>query len=193
MVNQAFPGATSVTVAGTANYAVRNCLFMQSLYFDPTNSNVGRLQLMDDREFRRLYQQANAQSRPYLYMHRGRTNTSTAKDVLNIGLYPIPDAAYTLQWDGIKPITLLTATTDDVREVTGMPVTMVDVLIEMATAIGWKEINDQESSPQLQEVLMRLKSLYGKDNHSIEDSMIMRGFEDEDYFRDPTLPASYTR
>jgi len=191
--NQAFPGATSVTVAGTSDYSVRNCLEMHSLYFDPTSSQVGRILLMGDREFRRLYSQANASGRPYLYLERGRVNSSTETDVLKIGLYPIPDAAYTIKWDGIKPISLLSATTDDVREITGMPVSMVDVLIEMATAIGWKEIDDAQASEQMQEVMLRLKGMYQKDNHSIEDCHVFRPFAGDDFYRDPTLPANYSR
>lgn len=191
--NQAFPGVTSVTVAGTSTYSVKNCLEMHSLYFDPTGSIVGRLVLVGDREFRQKYQQPSATSRPYLYLERGRVNTATEKDVLKIGVYPIPDAAYTLQWDGIKPITLLTAATDDVREVAGLPVSMIDILIEMATAIGWKEIDDQDAQTQMTEVLMRLKGMYNRDNNSIEDVHVMRSFDGDDYFRDPILPPQYTR
>lgn len=192
--DQPFPGATSVTVAGTATYSVKNCLEMHSLYFDPASSNVGRLLLMGDREFRSLYSQANAQSRPYLYLERGRANADTSNlDTLKIGLYPIPDAAYTLKWDGIKPISMLTGASDDVRVVTGMPVSMVDILIEMATAIGWKEIDDAQAIVQMDEVMVRLKGMYEKDNHSIEDSHVFRGFDGADYFRDPVLPAQYSR
>lgn len=191
---QAFPGATSVTVAGTATYSVKNCLEIHSLYHNPAGSTPGRLLLMDDREFRRLYSQANAQSRPYLYLERGRANADTSNlDTLKIGLYPIPDAAYTLKWDGIKPISLLTGASDDVRVVTGMPVSMVDILIEMATAIGWKEIDDATQGEQMQEVLMRLKGMFEKDNHSIEDNHVFRPFDGEDYFRDPVLPANFNR
>lgn len=191
---QAFPGATSVTVNGTFEYSVKNCLEIHSLYFDPTNSNVGRLILMGDREFRQRYSQANATGRPYLYLERGRANADTNNlDTQKIGLYPIPDAAYTLKWDGIKPISLLTSASDDVRVVTGMPVSMIDILIEMATAIGWKEIDDAQAAEQMQEVMVRLKGMYQKDNHSIEDNHVFRSFEGEDFYRDPTLPANYDR
>ena len=191
--NQAFPGLTSVTISGTQEYSVRNCLEMHSLYFDPSSSTVGRILLMGDREFRRLYSQANASGRPYLYLERGRVNSSTLKDVLKIALYPIPDAAYTIKWDGIKAITMPTAGTDDIREITGMPSSMVDILIEMATAIGWKAIDDAIAAQQMQEVMLRLKAMYEKDNHSIEDTHIFRGFNGEDFYRDPTLPANYDR
>lgn len=190
---QSFPGTTSVTISGTADYSVKNCLEMHSLYFDPAGSQWGRLTLMGDREFRQCYQNPIATGRPYLYLHRGRVNSSTEKDVLKIGLYPVPDAAYTLKWDGIKPITLLTGATQDVREQTGMPSHLIDLLIEMATAIGWKEIDDADAATQMQEVMIRLKNAYNRDNHSIEDVNIMRGFDSEDYYRDPQLPSNYTR
>ncbi len=120
-------------------------------------------------------------------------NTATEKDVLKIGLYPIPDAAYTLLWDGIKPISLVTAASEDIREITGMPVSMIDILIEMATAIGWKEIDDQDQGAQMQEVLLRLKAMYSKDNHSLEDVHVMRGFDDDMVYRDPVLPPQFDR
>lgn len=191
--NQAFPGTTSVTISGTSTYSVKNCLEMHSLYYDPAQSNVGRLVLMGDREFRARYSQPTATGRPYLYLERGRVNSATEKDVLKIALYPVPDTGYTLLWDGIKPITLLTGTTQDVREITGIPVSMIDILIEMATAIGWKEIDDAAAAEQMQEVLMRLKGMYNKDNHSIEDNHIMRGYESDDYYRDPVLPPQFDR
>lgn len=192
--NQAFPGATSVTVAGTMEYAVRHCLELHSLYFDPSSSNVGRILLMDSREFRALYSATNANGRPYLYLERGRANASTSVlDTLKIALYPIPDAAYTIKWDGIKAIPMITGASDDIRVVTGMPTSMVDILIEMATAVGWKQIDDAASQTQMAECMVRLKAMFEKDNHSIEDTHKMREFNGEDFFRDPVLPANYDR
>lgn len=192
--DQSFPGATSVTVNGTSIYSVKNCLEMHSLYYDPAGSQWGRLILMGDREFRQAYQCPTATGRPYLYLQRGRANPDTSNlDVLKIGLYPIPDAAYTLKWDGIKPITLLTSDSGDVRVLTGMPVNMVDILIEMATQIGWRDIDDAKDSEQMNEVLRRLGAAYDKDNHSIEDVHRMRGFDEEDYYRDPVLPPQFER
>lgn len=196
VTEQSFPGATSVTVAGTAIYSVKDCLELHSLYYDPAGSQWGRIKLMDLREFRRRYQNATSTGRPYLYTERGRVNPNTSNlDVLKVGLYPIPDTAYTLKWDGIRKIALLSSDTDDIRVVTGMPTSMVDIVIEMATEIGWREIDDADDRPQMQEVLSRVKSMFGKDNHSIEDRMFMRMDCDggEDFYRDPVLPPQYDR
>lgn len=188
---QAFPGATSVTVASQFEYSVRNCLRITSLYM--ASPIQRRLVLQGDRDFRRMYPNATATGTPYYYVQRGRTADSTNKDIQKVGLYPIPDAAYTLLWDGVKPISLLSADTDDVREVTGMPVRMVDILIEMATAIGWKEIDDGDAAVQMQEVLTRLKGAYADDNHDVEDVQILAPFEGEslDKIFDPTLPPNF--
>lgn len=191
---QDFPGATTVTVAGTKTYNVKNCLRINSLYM--TSPIERRLTLIGDREYRRLYPNDTLRGTPHSYLHRGRagnTASPAAYDTLKVGLYPIPDAAYTLKWDGVRPITLLSADTDDVRIVTGMPVNLVDILIEMATAIGWKEIDDGDSAVQLEEVLARLKGAYNDQNHDIEDRMRMAPFESEDAdrFRDPVLPPEY--
>jgi hypothetical protein len=191
---QAFPGATAVTVASQDTYNVKGCLRIASLYM--ASPIQRRLVMQDDRSFRRMYPNATAVGTPYYYMHRGRggnTSSPAAYDTLKVGLYPIPDAAYTLLWDGVRPITLLTADTDDVRIVTGMPVTLVDILIEMATAIGWKEIDDGDAAVQMQEVLTRLKAAYADDTHDIEDVHILAPFEGDalDKIFDPTLPPNF--
>lgn len=190
--SQPFPGATSVTVAGTSEYSVKNCLQIDSLYVTGTAGLP--LTLMGDREFRAMYPVPTAQGRPYIYLERGRANPDTSNlDVLKVGLYPIPDAAYTLQWDGIKPISLMTSLSSDVRVVTGMPQGMVDILIEMATAIGWKEIDDAAAAIQMQEVVARLRAAFERDNTSIEDVQRFREPFADDYYRDPQLPPQYTR
>lgn len=191
---QPFPGATSVTVAGTKTYSVKNCLRITSLYLSSPLQR--RLVLLDDRVYRKRFPNDTAQGTPYYFMLRGRggnTASPAAYDTLKVGLYPIPDSAYTLLWDGVKPITLLSADTDDVRVVTGMPITLVDLLIEMATAIGWKEIDDGDAAVQMQEVMSRLAAAYSDDNHDIEDVHIMSPFdaEDIDKLYDPTLPPQY--
>lgn len=187
--DQPFPGATSVTVANQMTYEVRNCLRMTSLYISSPTER--KLVLMGDREFRSRFPNPFATGTPYYYLHRGRTANVTDKDILKIGLYPVPDAAYTLKWDGVRPITLLSSLTDDVRALTGMPVNLVDILIEMATAIGWKEIDDADAASQLQEVLARLKGAYNEDRHDIEDRHIMADFDGDIDFADPVLPPEY--
>ena len=141
-----------------------------------------------------MYPNDTATGTPYYWRLAGRSNASTsALDTLKVGLYPIPDAAYTLKWDGVRRITLLSADSDDVRVVTGMPVNLVDVLIEMATAIGWKEIDDAAASEQMQEVLIRLKGAYSDDQHNIEDRLIMAPFESDeiDRYFDPQLDPRF--
>ena len=188
-----FPDSTTTTTtASQKEYSVLNCLRIESLFI--ASPIQRRLILLPDRNYRKMYPNDTATGTPYYWRLAGRANASTsALDTLKVGLYPIPDAAYTLKWDGVRRISLLSSDTDDVRVQTGMPVTLVDVLIEMATAIGWKEIDDQDASAQMQEVVMRLKALYGADQHNIEDRLIMAPFESDeiDRYFDPQLDPRF--
>ena len=190
---QAFPGSPngSVTVSGTKVYTVPNCFRIESLYLRSPIQR--RLVMLDDRKYRRMYPNDVATGSPYYYRLAGRSHSATVQNALKVGLYPIPDAAYTLLWDGIKPLTLLSSDSDDIRTVTGMPDFMLDLVIEMATAIGFKEIDDSVSPGQLQETLVRLKGAYSKDQHDIDLRLIMAPFESEDVDRyfDPSLDPRF--
>lgn len=185
-----FPGLTAVTVAGTRTYNVRNCLRITSLYI--ASPLERKLRLLDDREYRRRYPNDTMQGTPYWYLNRGRGAVDANNlDILKIGLYPVPDAAYTLLWDGIRPINLLVSDSDDIRLITGMPSNLVDIVIEMATAIQWKEIDDAAAATQLQEALMRLKGAWESGSHDIEDRHIMASFDEDMDYADPVLPPNY--
>lgn len=188
---QPFPGVapSNVTVANQISYVMPNVLKVHTLYMRTPVQR--RLQRLEDRKYRRMYPNDTAVGTPYYYREMGRA-TGT-QDNLQIGLYPIPDAAYTLYWDGIVAIPLLVNDTDDFRLVCGIPGYFADIIIEMATAIGWKEVDDQDQGAQLQEVLMRLKSIYEEDQNSIEDRLIMAPFESEDVDRyfDPMLDPRF--
>lgn len=187
-----FPNTVNnVTSANQEIYSVPNCIRIESLFMKSPIQR--RLTLLDDRKFRRMYPNNIATGTPYYYRHVGRVNTGGAVDTLQIGLYPIPDSAYTLQWDGVQAMPTLVNATDDIRALTGMPQFMVDILIEMATAIAWKEIDDADNGSQLKEAVARLKSAYGKDQHDIDDRLIMAPFESEDIDRyfDPQLDPRF--
>jgi hypothetical protein len=175
------------TVGGTSTYSV-SALKINSLY--STNPNR-RLKPIEDRAFRRFYPNPTLSGTPYLYRRMGRS-TATA-DTLKIGLYPVPDGVYALKWDGILPITLLTSDSQDVRTTTGMPSTIVNLLIDLAVAIGFGQNGDSDENPKLQEVLARLESAYAQDNYDIDDSMVMAPLEAEDLNRyyDPALPPDF--
>ncbi len=190
---QDFPGATTVTVAGTKTYSVPECLEITSLFMSSPIQR--RLVMLGDREYRRMYPNDTATGTPYYYLRRGKSGliSPATFNILKIGLYPVPDAAYTLKWDGYKKITLLSSDTDDVRSKSNIPETMVDLLIEMATAVGWKEIDDGDAAAQMQECMARLKAYYNDDNHSIEDVHVLSPLDGDnlDKIFDPILPPNF--
>lgn len=192
---QDFPGGASgtVTIANTKTYSVPECLEITSLFMSSPIQR--RLVMLGDRDYRRMYPNDTATGTPYYYLRRGKSGliSPATFNILKIGLYPIPDAAYTLKWDGYKKLTLLTSDTDDVRTKSNIPETMVDLLIEMATAVGWKEIDDGDAAAQMQECLGRLKGFYSDDNHSIEDVHVLSPLDGDNLDRifDPTLPPNF--
>lgn len=191
---QPFPDpVTTTTTAGVKTYSVKECLEITSLFMSTPIQR--RLVLLGDREYRRMYPNDTANGTPYYYLRRGRSGlvSPATFNILKIGLYPIPDAAYTLKWDGYKKIVLLSADTDDVRTVSGIPEPLVDLLIEMATAVGWKEIDDGDAAAQMQECLQRLKGAYNDDNHSIEDVHVLSPLDGDnlDKIFDPILPPNF--
>lgn len=191
---QDFPGGAggTVTVNGQKTYNVAGCVIITSLYMSSPIQR--RLVMLGDREYRRMYPNDTATGTPYYYLNRGRTATSpTALNVQKIGLYPIPDTGYTLKWDGYKPVGFMATDVDDIRIITGMPDLMVDLVIEMATAIGWKEIDDGDAAAQMQECLSRLKAAYADDNHSIEDVHVLSPLDGDnlDKIFDPILPPNF--
>jgi hypothetical protein len=151
------------------------------------------LTLIEERRFRELYPNSNFSGAPFYWRRAGQSKTNLNSQI--ISLYPIPDAIYALKWDGIKEMTLLSADTDDIRAVTGMPSKYVNMIIELATSIGFKELDDSQYGEQFQECLLRLKGLYGDDQTEIDDQLVFATLDnfDSNFFQDPILPPQYNQ
>lgn len=186
---QRFYARSTATVASQEENSITDVVKITSIWISSPLQR--KLELVPDRKFRALYPNNTATGTPY-YWRRTGWSTSTV-NTMKIGFYPIPDAIYTLKYDGIKPITLLTSDSQDIRLITGMPSNLVDLVIEMATAIGFKESDDVASAEQMNECMIRLKAAYGDDNSEIEDRLIMAQMEtDLDQYFDPVLPPTYS-
>lgn len=177
------------TMAGTATVELAGVLRVESIY---TQTPLQRkLTLIEDRLFRIRFPNATATGTPYYWRIAGRKRADT--DTQIIGLYPIPDSIYTLNYDCVKPITLLVDDTDDIRTDTGMPSVYVNLVVELATALGMKADDDVKAKEQLEECVVRLESFYQKDQNQIDDRLITRPQESEDLnrFFDPVLPPNF--
>lgn len=182
-------GESFSTVANTATAEITNVLRIDSMY---TATPLQRkLTLIEDRLFRIRFPNATATGTPYYWRIAGRKKTNT--DIQIVGLYPIPDAVYTINWDGVRKIPLLTNDSDDIRTVTGMPTQYVNLVIEIATALGYKGDDDALAREQLEECATRLQNFYHKDQDQIDDRLIMRPQDSDslDQMYDPILPSNY--
>lgn len=182
-------GESFSTVANTATAEVANVIRIDSMY---TATPLQRkLTLIEDRLFRIRFPNATATGTPYYWRIAGRKKADT--DTQIVGLYPIPDAVYTINWDGVRKIPLLVNDSDDIRTVTGMPTQYVNLVIEIATALGYKGDDDALAAQQLQECAQRLQNFYFKDQDQIDDRLIMRPMDADsmsDWY-DPILPSQY--
>jgi hypothetical protein len=184
------PANSVNTVANTATVEIDNVLKITSIY---SASPVQRtLTLIEDRTFRARFPNPNATGTPYYWRIAGRKADDS--DTQIIGVYPVPDGVYTLYFDAVRPISLLVNDSDDIRTVTKMPSTYVNLVIEIATAIGYKRDDDVKSREQLEECAQRLQSLYYKDQDQIDDRLITRPLEADDMamVADPLLPPTFT-
>ncbi len=179
------------TVIGQEKYVLPGVKKLESIYLSSPIQR--RLTLLEDRRFRQLYPNNTATGQPYYYREMGWYNAA-AVDSLQIGLYPIPDTVVTVKYDCVAAMTLMANDTDDVRKITNMPTHMVDLVIEMATAIGWKELDDADAQTQMNECIKRLSSAYQEDQYSLDDRLIMAPLDNYDFdkFMDPTLGPNFS-
>jgi len=182
---------TSVaTVSGTETYVLAaNVKHITALWIQDTARR--KLRLIDNRRFRQIYTQATTpQGTPLYYRTYGRDATTGYR---KIALYPVPNAVFTVKYDYQKEMDLLVNNTDDVRVVTGMPDHMVDALIELATAISYREQDDSDYQSAMAESMARWRALYDEDNTEIDD--VIRAASDDGGgggYEDPILPPSYS-
>lgn len=178
------------TVAAQTTVDITNAIKVTSLYMSsPIQRN---LVLVEDRQFRAMFPNDTFTGCPYFYHVYG--NSYTTANTLKLALYPIPDAIYSLKFDVIRPINLLSSDTDDIRVVTGMPSNLVDLVVEMATAIGYKADDDVKSGEQMKEAMLRLQQAYEDATTQINDRLIAAPFGDYDTVADamPLFPPQYS-
>lgn len=181
--------ATFNTTSGTETYTLgAGVKKIYALYY---SDNVRRkLRLMDDRRFREVFTyNVTPTGTPLWYRLGGR---STINGRRQVKLFPVPNATIAMYYDYRQEMPLLVNSTDDVRVVTGMPDHMVDALIEMATAISFREQDDSDYQSAIQEAEARLQRLLAEDETEIDDRIRMANFEgDSVYYGDPVLPPQY--
>lgn len=178
------------TVAGTETYTLAdgvkkiNAIWIQG-------STRRKLRLIEDRRFREIFTQPTTpQGTPLYYRNYGRDATSGEK---KIAIYPVPNAVYALKYDYDREIQMLVDNTDDVRVETGMPAHMIDALIELATAIGYRELDDSDYESAMAEALERWRALFADDSSEIDDRIRQAPFEaDGPDLNDPVLPSNYS-
>tara|TARA_R110000868_G_scaffold242882_7_gene498509 strand:- start:3935 stop:4879 length:945 start_codon:yes stop_codon:yes gene_type:complete len=113
------------------------------------------------------------------------TVTSQAVGSFIVSLSPTPGTAnYSIAY---------TLTRDpDVRIECGMPDNLVDCLIELATAISFRELDDSDYENAMAEAVARCRALLAEDLNEIDDNIRMIPFDaDSAYFADPVLPPQY--
>lgn len=193
--------ATFNTVNGTEAYTLADGVKKIDSVF-VFNNVRRRLQMIEDRMFRQHFlNPTTVTGTPQFYRNYGRSSASGSEGRRRIALYPVPSSVLAIYYDYTKEISLFSSihesggasSTVTVSQLTGMPQHMVDALIEMATAIGMRELDDSNYDAAMSEAMLRWDRLLQEDLHEIEDSIRMRSFEDSTgQVADPVLPPQYS-
>lgn len=187
---QKFYGESLTTVASQAIVTLPNVFKVTSMFM--ASPYQKKLVMIEDRQFRAQYPNDTFTGCPYFYRTAG-TSKSNA-DAIELGFYPIPDAAYTINYDGVRPIALPTSLSQDIRQYTGMPANIVDIVIDMATAIGYEADDDVNEGPRFARAVARMEAAYQKDQSQIDDRLVMSPFGEVDAYQmqDPLFPPQYS-
>lgn len=181
--------ATVNTVSGTESYVLATDVKkLQAVWINDTARR--KLRLIDDRRFREIFtQNVTPQGTPLYYRDFGRDATTGNR---KIALYPVPNSVLAIGYDYEREMQLLVDNTDDVRVETGMPDHMVDALIELATAIGYREQDDSDYGSAMAEAIERWIELRNNDQTEIDDAIraAPMGGDGRD-FLDPILPPRF--
>ena len=158
-----------------------------SIYYQ---QNVRRnLKLIEDRRFREIFTyNVTPSGTPVWYRLYGRDATTGRRKV---ALFPIPASQLPIYYDYRKEMPMLVNDSDDVRVVTGMPDHMIDALIELATAISFRQLDDSDYESAMAEAMARIQRLHAEDSTEIDDRIRMRNFDSAEYMGDPVLPPQY--
>lgn len=184
-------GGSFSTVASQEVYVMdTSILKINALWTKDTNR---KLVLLDNREFREsIVDGEDSTGDPSTYRLAGR---DTATGGLKIALWPVPSSATTIYVDSQKTIPLLTADSDDIRLITGMPDHYIEAVIDLASALGSKERDDGDYQAEIQEAELHVQALWLEDQTQLDDDLTSREFSssyviDSD---DPVLPTKFGR
>lgn len=187
---QKFYGESINTVSGQAIVTFQDVFEVTSMYMAAPYQK--KLVLIEDRQFRAQYPNDTFTGCPYFYRLAG--TSKSVENAIEIGFYPIPDAVYTISYDGVRPIALPTSLSQDIRQYTGMPANIVDIVIDMATAIGYEADDDVDENSRFMRAVARMESAYQKDQSKIDDRLIMSPFDamDASQLAEPQFPPQYS-
>ncbi len=178
------------TVSGTAEYALdASVKKIRQLY---TRDPQRKLRLLGSKEFRRLTPDPTASTgTPTHYRNIGFNKDCSAYEV---SLFPVPDSAVTVYVDADFQIPLMEDDDDDIREVSGVPQHMIDGIIQLATAYGFREQGDSRYARTKAEADAMIRELWEDDNAEDDDNMVHRAFslDFDNRIGDPILPLDFS-
>lgn len=181
---------TFSTVANTGIYSISRAF-----------SKIRGLHIRDDND-RKLIKIDKAQLRiaepdpddststPLYYLPVGFKNGSW-----RFRLHPVPDAAYTIYVDGDLRIPLFIDGEDDIREVCNMPDEMVEVVIDLASALMDRKNDDALYRQNLADAMTHAEMVRAMMDSNVDDEMLSREYGEEIDITtgDPRLPPEYGR
>jgi hypothetical protein len=178
------------TVADQAEYSLNDDV-RKPFLFALTGSTRGKLECMPDRSFVEAVPDADETSgSPTLW----RLDGVDSNGQVQIALWPVPDAVYTVQYKYWKQMEPMVEDDDDVRSKMGLPAHMLEVLIQIATALSFKGIDDARYNDDMAEAMAMLDAAYADDQDN-PDVTIRAPERTRDELTDgePIYPSNYGR
>lgn len=110
---------------------------------------------------------------------------------IQVRLWPIPDTEYRIYVDFKKNIEHMRQDQDDAREFFSLPPDMLEILIQMATALSFKGIDDARYTEDMAEAEFMLANAYADDQENNDTVIRAREIETEETIIDgPIYPSN---
>lgn len=179
---------TFTTATGVEEYTL-NADVRDILQMWKTGSNRGPIDRIGPKQFRRFVPDTTVYNGvPRMWDDRG-VDSSGSKI---ISLFPIPSGAYTINYQYFKHITPIRNNQVDVRSWWGMPPNVIECVIQMATALTFKGMDDARYKAERAEAEAMVQNAFMADQRKGATVIRVPSEDPDNAFSDgPMLPPTW--
>ncbi len=177
------------TIAGEDEYALSSSVKAAPSIFFVKGSNKRKLRRIPSRSFiESVPDRSDDSGNPTFYDFEG-VNSNGCRVV---SLWPTPSGVEEIFYRGKRVIQPIVNDEADIRAAWGMPEDVIEALIEYATALAWKGMNDSRYQEQMGEAQELLDRAYAADQENVDTKKRAPMIDGEvPYDEDIQLPARF--